>query len=142
MKYSINRILFVIGFCLMLTACRGAAERQLIAAAEDYNRSCPIRMSDIIRIDSLHYDRAGHDMAFCCTVTGLSHGVMADDAALLTVMDYCEKESKTQLEQLKSNDYGRETIMLLKRAGATLSFAYALDDGTPLTRNTFTKTDM
>jgi hypothetical protein len=128
--------------CCLLAGCRGAAERQLAAAAMEYNRTCPVRMSDLVRIDSLHYDRKGRDMVFCCTVLGLSHCVTSDDEAIRTVNDYCERESQAQLDKLRTDDNGRETLMLLKRAGASLSFAYSLHDGTSIARSTFAPSDM
>lgn len=130
MKVNIPVIIFSIAICsLFAVSCRGTAERQLVAAVEDYNRTCPIRMSDIIRIDSLHLDHASRDLAFCCTVTDLSRGVFSDTAALQTARDFCERESRTQIDKLQSNDYGRETLMLIKRAKTTLSFVYRLDSG-------------
>lgn len=123
-------LLCFIAFCSLLTAgCRGAAQRQLSSAVEDYNRTCPMRMSDMVRIDSLHYDRGAGNVVFCCTVLALSQMVLYDDDDFFTVRNYCENQSRTQLQRMQSNEYGRETLMLLNRAKASLSFVYRLECG-------------
>ena len=137
MKHSIGFIFFASCIYLLLCGCRSAAEHQLVSAVEDYNSGCPVRMSDLVRIDSLHYERSSRDVTFCCSLIGLSRSVMFDDGDLQTVKDYCERESKAQVERLQSNDYGRETLMLLKQAKSSLSFVYRLECGDTVYYNKF-----
>ncbi len=117
-----------------VAGCRSAAERQLSAAVDDYNRGCPPRMSELVRIDSLHYDRTVRDVAFYCTVNGLSNNALNNSEAMTTVTDYCSSEARRSFQSLENNDYGRETLMLVKRAGATLSFIFFTESGDRLAK--------
>lgn len=126
---------------LMFVSCRQAAERSLRTAVEQYNQSCPVRMGELTRIDSLRYDKAANEVAFHCTMVGITSRSLDDELMMAAIRVHAAEESRMSLNTMCSNDNGKETLMLLERLGAKLSFVYQLEDGAEVSRRSFSSED-
>ena len=120
-----------------LTSCRSAAQHRLQATIDSFNSTCPFRMTEDIWIDSLHYDRVGQEVIYCCTYAGLPYVDRSNADMMETLESYTAFESQRSYKSMKGNPSGKETLMLIRRAGAKLVFDYRLSDGSELTRHTF-----
>lgn len=120
-----------------LTSCRSAAQHRLQATIDSFNSTCPFRMTEDIWIDSLHYDRVGQDVIYCCTYAGLPYVDRSNADMMETLESYTALESQRSFKSMNSNPSGKETLQLIRQAGAKLVFAYRLSDGSELTRHPF-----
>lgn len=126
---------------LLFVSCRQAAEHSLRTAVDQYNQSCPVRMSELTRIDSLRYDKSANEVAFHCTMVGITSRSLDDELMMAAIRVHAAEESRMSLNTLSSNDNGKETLMLLKQLDAKLSFVYQLEDGAEVSRQTFSSED-
>lgn len=135
------RFILPIAILLAFASCRQAAEHSLRTAVEQYNQSCPVRMSELTRIDSLRYDNAANEVAFHCTMVGITSRSLDDELMMAAIKVHAAEESRMSLSAMSSNDNGKETLMLLEQIGATLTFVYQLEDGAVVARQTFSPED-
>ena len=94
-------------------------------------------MCDDIWIDSLHYDRQASTVEYHCTYIGLPYVDRSDAEMMDAINSYTAFESQRSYKSMNSNPNGKETLMLIRQAGADLVFVYRLSDGSELTRHSF-----
>ena len=135
------KYLFPLLALLLFTSCRQVAEHSLRTAVDQYNQSCPVRMSELTRIDSLRYDKAANEVAFHCTMVGITSRSLDDELMMAAIRVHAAEESRMSLNTLSSNDNGKETLMLLAQLDAKLSFVYQLEDGAEVIRRSYSKED-
>lgn len=126
---------------LLFAGCRQAAEHSLRTAVDQYNQSCPVRMSELTRIDSLCYDKVANEVAFYCTMVGITSRSLDDDLMMAAIRVHGAEESRMSLNKLCVDDNGKETLMLLEQLGAKLVFVYQLEDGAEVFRKSYSKED-
>ena len=98
-------------------------------------------MSELTRIDSLRYDKAANEVAFHCTMEGITSRSLDDELMMAAIRVHAVEESRMSLNTMSSNDNGKETLMLLEQLGSTLSFVYQLEDGVEVSHQSFSPED-
>lgn len=132
-------IVVLVGSVILFAGCRSSARRSLNNAIAEYNKSCPIYIDETTRIDSLSYDTSDDDVAYYYTLVGVPTDPQSRDLVISGVEAMGPRESREYLGQMMVSDAGRETLMILERVGATLSFVYQFDDGDPIARYTYSE---
>ena len=94
-------------------------------------------MTEDIWIDSLHYYRTEKTVSYCCTYSGLPYVDVTNAEMMDVLTQYTALESKRSFDAMRSNPNGKETLMLIRQADATLTFEYHLANGTHLATHTF-----
>ena len=141
MKHRIRKVFLFAALLTLTNSCRQTAENTLRSAVRDYNTQCPVRLSELTRIDSLNYDKSANDVSFHCTFVGITSCSPNDTILLEAMRIHATDESGMSLNAMQSNNNGQETLMLLKRLGASLTFVYHTADGTEIFRKSHSKAD-
>ena len=106
-----KKFLFLASAAILLTACQESLEDRAAREASEFTRkNCPVRISDVITIDILVFDKSTLTLRYCMTANGV-----ADTTAL----------SKTTLRQdMVKALKGNPQIRPYKEAGYKFRYSF------------------